>query len=100
MKIGKTIRELRRGLRIKQRHLAQASKITPSYLSRIENDPTIIPSIKLTDSLARNLGTSAPVLIAMSLTEEDIDKGQRPVFRILYPHIQNMLMQVVKDKLL
>lgn len=100
MQIGKTINQLRRSFKLKQKILAKACDITPSYLSRIENDPKIIPSIKTLEKLASNLGTTASIIIAMSITEEDIEHSQKVVFRILYPHVKNMLMQIVKGVLL
>lgn len=99
MEIGNTIKNLRRSKRIKQRLLAKVAGITPGYLSQIENG-YCTPSIKVMKSIAKNLGTSAPIVIALSITKFDIEEDQEDIFNILYPHIKNMLMQIVKDTLL
>lgn len=99
MEIGNTIKSLRRSMKIKQKLLAKVAGITPGYLSQIENG-LCIPSIKVMMKIAKNLGTSAPIIIAMSITKFDIREDQVEKFNILYPHVKNMLMQIVEGTLI
>lgn len=62
LKIGKNIREIRRGKRIKQIVIAGSSGISNTYLSDIENGRAI-PSLKVLIRIAHSLDTDISDLL-------------------------------------
>lgn len=100
MELGKVIKNLRLNQRISQTDFARSVKITQSYLSQLENNPKKLPSMHTLERIALGLGTPVPVIMALSLTENDVSKSKQSMYQVLFPHIQNMLIQLSRYSLL
>lgn len=61
MKLGKKIRELRKGQKHTQETFADMLGITPQYLSRIERDKAE-PSVTLLNKVARRTGRQLVII--------------------------------------
>lgn len=93
MTLGQAIRTLRMRKGLQQQELAVACKITPAYLSQIENDKRK-PNWATIERISGVLETPITILmfLAMSdilmfleMSELDIPEHKREGFRVLYP---------------
>lgn len=66
MGFGETVRELRKGLRMSQRDLAERSGINFTYLSKIENSRIEPPSEEVIRRIAERLDANADELILLA----------------------------------
>jgi transcriptional regulator with XRE-family HTH domain len=90
MQLGTTIKNFRKLKGLKQKELAEKSKISPTYLSQIESnskDPTLSTIKLISDSLEVPL----PVLLFISLDKNDIPKSKQQAFNAIYPSIKNFV---------
>ncbi len=78
IRIGRTIKRLRIDREISQQDLAVAAKLTPSFLSLVENDRRQ-PSLLVIGRLAKALDVPEEVLIwdAVELPDNLADKDRR-----------------------
>ena len=82
MNIGRTISEIRRQKRIKQKELAKKCNLSVPALCNIEKGKCM-PSYKTVEALAEGLGISHGYLLVMSLDEKDIRPEKRPLFKMM-----------------
>ena len=79
-----------------QKQLADHCSITVTYLSLIENDKKE-PTVSLLRTLAENLHLPLPILLFMSLDDEDIPESKKEFFNIVKPSIDSMLQNLIED---
>lgn len=91
MKIGKSIRRLRKGKQLDQENLAKQTGITQSYLSQIENDRKD-PSMSTLRKICDALNVSLPGLLLLSMSEEDVQPDRWEEFEELRPHLIELLL--------
>ena len=93
MQIGKTIKDLRKKKGLKQIEFAKKCNLSQSYLSLIEKEKKE-PTLSMLKQIAAVLETPVPVLVFLSLSEEDIAQSKREAFRTLDPLIKSMITNV------
>lgn len=98
MKIGATIREIRKGKNpvLKQYQLAQNLGISQTYLSQLEKGSKEA-SPDLIKKIANALDTPLPVFILMSVEESDIPEHKRAAHKQLTPILLELLNEVKDD---
>lgn len=96
MKIGSIIKTERKKKGLIQNQLATQCNITTTYLSLIENDKKE-PTISLLRTIAENLNLPLPILLFMSLDNEDIPESKKEFFNIVKPSIDSMLQNLIED---
>ena len=82
MNLGKTISEIRKQKKIKQKDLAEKCNLSVPALCNIEKGKSM-PSYKTVEALAEGLDISQGYLFMMALEEEDIKPEQRPLFQMM-----------------
>lgn len=90
MKIGSTIKMLRKRRDMLQAELSEACAMTQSYLSQIENnkrEPTI-PTLRL---ICEQLEVPLPVLVLMSIEMDDLPEDRRAAYETLIPAMRSFL---------
>lgn len=98
MKIGKTIKQLRKERKLNQIELADACGITQTSLSQIESDLTR-PTQKNLDSICNALGISESLLYILSIEEEDVPESKKEAFHILFPSVKDMMVGLLKEEI-
>lgn len=96
MKIGSIIKAERKKRGLSQNQLAARCSITVTYLSLIENDKKE-PTVSLLRTIAENLNLPLPILIFMSLDDEDIPESKKEFFNIVKPSIDAILQNLIED---
>ncbi len=96
MKIGSIIKAERKKRGLSQNQLAARCSITVTYLSLIENDKKE-PTVSLLRTIAENLNLPLPILLFMSLDDEDIPESKKEFFNIVKPSIDSMLQNLIED---
>lgn len=96
MRIGSIIKTERKKRGLSQKQLADHCSITVTYLSLIENDKKE-PTVSLLRTLAENLHLPLPILLFMSLDDEDIPESKKEFFNIVKPSIYSMLQNLIED---
>lgn len=99
MNLGTSIRQLRKGLtpKISQSDYAISIGITQSYLSHIENGNKE-PSIALLKVISEKHDLPMPVLLFMSIDEEDVQPHKLQAFKMIKPSVDALINQVFIDK--
>ena len=82
MNLGRTISDIRKQKRIKQKELALKCNLSVPALCNIEKGKCM-PSYKTVEALAEGLGISYGYLLMMSLEEDDIRIEKRPLFQMM-----------------
>ena len=82
MNLGKTISEIRKQKKIKQKDLAEKCNLSVPALCNIEKGKSM-PSYKTVEALAEGLDISQGYLFMMALEEEDIKPEKRPLFQMM-----------------
>lgn len=93
MKLGIIIRDMRIRKGLSQGELADASDLSQTYLSQIENNQKE-PNISTLRRIAKELGIPLPVLFYLSLGVEDIPDEKRKAFELLSPTIKSLVESV------
>lgn len=96
MKIGSIIKAERKKRGLSQNQLAARCSITVTYLSLIENDKKE-PTVSLLRTIAESLNLPLPILLFMSLDDEDIPESKKEFFNIVKPSIDSMLQNLIED---
>jgi len=93
MRIGEAIRKIRKIKGIKQRDLAMMCEISQTYLSQIENNKKT-PSIDILDKIGLKLGIPIPVILFLSINEQDIAHEKRDLFNMINPSIEKFISEI------
>lgn len=96
MKIGDSIKALRKQKGFGQRQLAEMCNITVTYLSLIETGKKE-PTLALLRSIANALKTPLPILLFSTLSNDDIPESKRDFFDMVKPTIDSLLQQLISD---
>lgn len=97
MKIGNIIKTERKKRGWSQKQLAGRCSITVTYLSLIENDKKE-PTVSLLRTLAENLNFPLPILLFISLDDDDIPESKKEFFNIVKPSIDSMLQNLISNE--
>lgn len=92
MKIGATIKRLRKEKGIRQVDFAKQCKISQTYLSQLENDDRN-PTIDVLEKISNALGIPYPVLSFLSLTPDAVPEQKREV----YDRMEKVMFGLVED---
>ncbi len=92
MKVGATIKKLRKGKRIRQIDFADKCGISQTYLSQIENDERN-PTVDVLVRISNVLEIPYPVLSFLSLTIESVPHAKREV----YQKMERVMFGLVED---
>ena len=90
MNLGAIIKELRQRKGIKQNSFAELCNISSTYLSKIENNSKE-PNLSTLRIIANNLDVPLPILIFLSINEDDIKPDKKEAFELLGPSIKALL---------
>lgn len=93
MSLGETISQLRKEAGFTQGELAEACNLSQTYLSQIEKgkkEPTWTSLNKISDVL----GVPLPVLVFLTIREENIPEKKREAFNMLFPSIKGFLIEL------
>jgi len=97
MEIGKVISLVLKSKGISQKQLAIKIGKTPTSISQIVSG-TYNPSPETLKSIANVLGVPVALLHFLSLSEEDVPAEKRGVYKILYPTILSMVIEMFGEK--
>ena len=92
MKIGATIKRLRKEKGIRQIDFAKQCRISQTYLSQLENDNRN-PTVDVLERISKALNIPYPVLSFLSLTEETVPEEKREV----YKKMEKVMFGLVED---
>ncbi len=90
MNIGGAIESVRKQKKIKQNELAEKAFITQSYLSLLENNKKD-PNVSTLKNIADALNTPLPVLLFLSLDENDIPETKVGIYKQVEPLLKNLI---------
>jgi transcriptional regulator with XRE-family HTH domain len=93
MRIGHTLRKLRKDRGLRQLKAAAEIGISQTYLSQIEGDLRE-PSIDILKKFSSYYNIPVPVIFFSSLSEEDVAENKLPAYRILRPIIDNLIDEI------
>jgi transcriptional regulator with XRE-family HTH domain len=93
--VGKTIKFLRLKAEIKQYDLAEKVKITPSYLSSIENGHKF-PEMSILESISKEFNITLSLLLMYSIDLKTMDLPNKDLMNIKY--LQDKVKTIVEDK--
>lgn len=97
MNIGKAIKEIRKKKGIQQGELAVAIGISQTSLSQIESGLKK-PSTSSLNKISEALNVSEPFIYMMSYEEQDIPQHKKEIFKLLYPTVKSMILQITDDE--
>jgi transcriptional regulator with XRE-family HTH domain len=92
MKIGATIKKLRKEKRIKQIDFASQCGISQTYLSQLENDERN-PTVDVLERISNVLEIPYPVLSFLSITIENVPEEKKEV----YKRMEKVMFGLVED---
>jgi transcriptional regulator with XRE-family HTH domain len=87
MKLGNSIKRLRKEKKIRQNELANRINISPTYLSQIENNVKV-PSVNTLELIANALSTPVPIIYFFATEEEDIAPEKWGAFKAISPLVK------------
>jgi transcriptional regulator with XRE-family HTH domain len=97
MDLGHTITKLRKDSNITQEDLAQKCNITQAYLSQIENNKKE-PNLSTLKDISTALSVPLPVIFFLSLENEDVPEGKRPIFNAMKPSMAGFFESIFQDE--
>lgn len=93
MTIGKAIKELRKERGMSQGVLANASNITQTALSQIENGRR--PSAETLKNICAALQVPEAIIHIMTLDKSDVPRSKQDLYDQLFPVIKSLIRQMV-----
>ncbi|TDS14716.1 helix-turn-helix domain-containing protein [Sphingobacterium paludis] len=93
MKIGNTIKGLRKSQGLNQSELSEKAGITQTALSQIEGNKKF-PSQNTLEAISAALGVTNAAIYIMSATVDDVPAENRETFKKVYPSLKNMLEEL------
>nr|WP_321451465.1 helix-turn-helix transcriptional regulator [uncultured Carboxylicivirga sp.] len=93
MKIGNSIKELRKEKGVKQIDLAQLSGISQTYLSQIEKGLKK-PKLDALEKISKALDIPLPVLSFLALEEDMVSVEKREMYNKMMPTITSIVKDV------
>jgi len=98
MKIGRTIKQLRKEKKLSQIELTDECGITQTSLSQIEADLTR-PTQKNLNSICNALGITESLLYILSIEEDDVPESKKEAFQTLFPSVKDMMVNLFSRSL-
>lgn len=96
MNIGRAIRKARKALKLTQKQLALQARITQTTLSSIErNEKRPHPSTLA--NIAKAIKTPEGLIHILAIDEKDVPKKKREIYKKLFPVVEDLIMQIVKE---
>ena len=92
MKVGATIKRLRKERGIRQIDFAKEVGISQTYLSQLENDDRN-PTVAVLEKISNVLKIPYPVLSFLSLTEESVPEDKKEI----YNKMEKVMFGLVED---
>ena len=96
MSLGLVIKKLRQSKGFSQKEFAMACKVTPGYLSQVENDKRR-PGHELLNTIGELFEVPPQVLTFLSISEKDVKPEKRDVFLRMEKHIKNIVEDIFLD---
>ncbi len=93
MKIGEAIKHIRSEKGLSQKKFSELCDISQSYLSLIENNKKI-PNMSTLEFMGKVAGVPLPVVLFLSMNEEDVSEEKRDLFNILSPSISKFIKEI------
>lgn len=93
MKLGNTIKELRKAKGFNQSQLAEIAKISQTALSQIESDNRF-PSQVTLENICNALGTKPSAVYILSATLDDVPDENKETFNTVFPQIKSLLEKI------
>lgn len=93
MHIGSAIRCIRKKVSLSQYELSQRCHITQTALSQIEVGVKM-PSQRTLEKLCEALEIPEFMIYILALEQEDISDNRKEAYNVVYPIIQNLLLQM------
>ena len=90
MDIGTTIKKIRKQKGQTQEEFASQCGITQTYLSQIENNQKE-PIFSVLKSISEQLNIPLPILLFLSMTEEDVQPNKREDFVKVSPSVKSFV---------
>lgn len=95
MKVGKTIRELRKELGMNQQEFSTKCGIGQTALSQIELGETN-PNQFTMAKICKTLQVDEPLIIAMSIERNDVPEQNKDLYDLLYPTVLEFMQKIFK----
>ena len=92
MKIGATIKKLRKEKKITQIDFAKQCEISQTYLSQLENDERN-PTVNVLERISNVLEVPYPVLSFLSITIDTVAENKKEV----YKRMEKVMFGLVED---
>jgi transcriptional regulator with XRE-family HTH domain len=93
MLIGNAIKEIRKQKKIQQQELSELCKLSQTYLSQIENNKKQ-PNLTTLEIIGEKLGIPIPVILFLSLTDNDVPENKRELFRFMSPIVEKFINEI------
>lgn len=93
MKIGDAIKTIRKERNFKQLDFANHIGISQTYLSQIENNLRN-PHISILEKIGGKLGIPLPVIMYLSMEEEDVPREKRELYNNVNPLMKDFIRKV------
>ena len=93
MLVGDAIKTIRKRKNLNQKELSALCNISQTYLSQIENNRKV-PNFDTIERIGNCLGIPIPVVMFLSLTENDVRDDKRPLFEMMNPTIQKFINDI------
>ena len=96
MKLGSTIKQLRKRQGLNQQKLADKLGVTQTYLSLLESDRKT-PSINFINSLSKEFNIPSSILAYLTLRKEEITDDKLKSFEKINPLIEELIQEILID---
>jgi transcriptional regulator with XRE-family HTH domain len=99
MRFGKEIRRRRKALGLTQDALAERAKISPHFVSGLENGYTRDPSLSTVQALAKGLGVTVGELLGASKSAPDLSPLATEVGRLFdaaHEELQRAVLTILR----
>lgn len=97
MKVGQTIKHLRKEKGINQKEFAKSIGMSTTYLSQVEKHDKGVKHSTM-ERISKALGVPIPAIQLLALEESDVHDSKVDSFRVLKPIIDQMLEGLLIDK--
>jgi len=96
MNIGKSIKTIRRQLKITQYELAEKCGISQTSLSQIETGIKR-PSQKTISKICAALDIPESMIYILAMQEADVPASKKNIYQLLFPSIKSLALQIVGE---
>ena len=98
IQLGSNIALVRKNMNISQGELAEAVKVTQSYLSQIESGNKEA-SISLLEKICKKLRVPVGCIHMLSITKEEVPEERQFIWEKLNPVIRDLIKSIYPEKL-